>query len=173
MMNIIKQIMQYLLTLLKDLSSSFAFKLKQSNQKWQLEQQLQQQQVYNWNMKHFMYQMAEDLAIPLMQHVYPQLQPVSSFADIRIKNYQKRPDGIIYQFTISKKTDEPMSVSHLHLLKERLMKDIATTRDMMGTYHDTISFMNTYPFLYCGLYILSISDIGSEICIYVTTDYTP
>lgn len=150
------------------------------NEKWKYEQKLQlqerlclQKQVQNSFIYETMCLIAEELLPVLQGRTYNNLCTLHSAADIRIKDYRYYNGSYIYRFELAKQTDTPYAFSVLESIRKKMQMDICRYQQrLISTHgHDSVNFL--FPFVYNGLYIMKITDAGTDIHIYVASNYFP
>ncbi len=102
---------------------------------------------------------------------YPNIHPVVTFNNIRSCGWCIQNNTVIYRYTLSKTNAEPLASPILKSIMSNMNTDLAgalTTLVHMYGYDYVSSY---YPYLYNGLYIVSIRDLGIDIELTVVTNF--
>jgi hypothetical protein len=144
---------------------------EKSHAKWQQEQQQQM----NVRIINLMCSMTADLYEAFNGKTYAHLIKISSVEDIRLHNYKRTTNGILYQFTIAKQNpDNKLASIHKESIRKNMNLDIASAQRTISYNYGYNYLANLFPFLYCGVYVLSVQDCGSpDVIITVTTHVQP
>lgn len=174
------RIMQTLRAIAQGIKTSLCNWYNKKNEQWNYEQELRlqetlriQNQYENSRIYNTMCLISEELLPVLQGRTYHNLCTIHSVADIRIKDYQHYNGSYIYRFELAKQTDAPYAFSVLESIRNKMQMDIRRyQQELIATYgHGYVDFL--FPFIYNGLYIMKIADAGTDIHIYVASNYYP
>ena len=153
---------------------------QRSNDKWNQEQQqkiqneLQMQKQYlDSCIYSIMCQIADELLPVLQGRTFFNLCPIHSAADIRIKDYRPYNGAYIYCFEVAKQTDSPYAFSVLESIRNKIQTDIRRHQQELIAVYGYGYAECLHPFIYNGLYIMKIADAGTDIRLYIASNYLP
>lgn len=167
MENIIKNICNYVSIIYLYFKNLYKSEKEQAKQQ-QLLIQAKQKQQYMYNI---MSGLAKELYSVLNRRRYYFIQTILSPNDIRIVGCQMAENKVYYIFELSKSTSNSVQTAVLLKVKENINSDIAQLcHHLLSTYGE-YSFSISYPFLYYGIMVVGIQDIGLGIQIKVLSNY--
>lgn len=162
-----------ILLFLFTIKSFIAEQYQKSHNKWLQQQQEQQIRM----LSAYLYDMVNQMTIDLYEALHAQnntLESLKTPQAIRFIRCFKRGNSYQYQFTIDKKSCDKIPAVLLGEIQDKMNSDIASTqRNLINLFGYDYVYM-TYPFLYHGIYIVSIQDLKvSSVVITVQTNLTP
>lgn len=125
----------------------------------------------------FIYSIMTNISIELFQALsgrhFPNLATIHTPSDIRIVNYQICKDCYIYYFHLSKQNYEKYAITVLNAIKENMQRDIYRFHNELVSYYGTDYVESCYPFIYYGLYVIKLEDVGDSIRLSVVSHFYP
>ena len=105
---------------------------------------------------------------------YSNINQLHSPSDIRIENYTVTPQGdLLYHFSLPKTCVTTINSTALQCIRKRMNIDIARSRHILvQQYGDNFVAVN-YPFIFHGLSVASIKDVGFDVMVTVVTPLKP
>lgn len=163
--------MDWLIQSIKTVAENMVHKIEITNQNYRNYKLLQQKQVRDTLISEFMYQMTFDLYEGFKNHSYYILEPIYTPDAIRIHNYTLYDDCIVYHFTLDKKNLGKTAAIILEKLKQNFNLDLASAQRNIVQQCGYPYLQMHHPFLYYGIYVVDIKDLGGpEIIIAVKTN---
>lgn len=163
--------MKFLIQSAKALAENIIHRIDESNQNYRNNKLLQQKQVRDALIAEFMHEMTFDLYEGFKNHSYYILEPIHTPDAIRIHDYTLYNDCIIYHFSLDKKSLGKTAAIVLEKLQQNFNLDLySAQRNIIQQFgYDYLQLK--HPFLYYGIYVVDVSDLGGpEIIISVRTN---
>lgn len=166
------------INLFTDLCTAVSDSCKKAHQKYLSQQETQKQQEQNqWN-REIMFALQKDLFEVLGNRHYHRLVQITHPACIRMQGWKKSPTkGILYLYGL----DKELSLNASGRIPETLLSQIWNNMnlDIVQKQNELVSvfspdvFYSNFPFLYCGMQIAGLKDIGTSVVLEVMTNVQP
>lgn len=157
----------------ENLRKAIAAAWTQSHNEWVRKKHILQQQQHLTNTSDIMYNMTVDLFEAIGNRNYPNLQNISYLADIRLHNFRIVNGCTVYQFEIDKVSENRISIPLRKKLRDNMNHDIVQAQRQIISIYGAEWLAAVYPFLYSGMYITSVQDIGHSVIIDVVSHIQP
>ncbi|MCR5798736.1 MAG: hypothetical protein K6G69_01555 [Lachnospiraceae bacterium] len=94
---------------------------------------------------------------------YPNLHPIVSFNNIRNHGWSIQNNSVIYRYTLAKTSAEPLPSAILQSMMSNMNTDLAGALTTLIDLYDPQYVSMFYPYLYNGVLIVSIRDLGIDV----------
>lgn len=155
---------------IKTVTENVIHRIEESNQNYRNRKLLQEKQVRDALISEFMHEMTFDLYEGFKNHSYYILEPIYTPDTIRIHDYTITNDGIVYHFSLDKKSLGKTAAIVLDKLQQNFNLDLSSAQRNIIQQCGYDYLQLKHPFLYYGIYVVDVADLGSpEIIISVIT----
>ena len=156
---------------IKTLAENAIHRIEESNQNYRNRKLLQEKQVRDALISEFMHEMTFDLYEGFKNHSYYILEPIYTPDTIRIHDYTLYNDCIVYHFSLDKKSLGKTAAIVLDKLQQNFNLDLYSAQRNIVQQCGLPYLQLHHPFLYYGIYVVDVQDLGGpEIIISVKTN---
>lgn len=169
----LKQTLAHVVEGVKELIKLIQSKYKLINQEYVERNRTSKQTQLNSRVYDIMRECAIDLYEALGSQSYSCLQKIVNPQSFRCYDYKIVKGMILFRYTLAKQSSDRLPAVIVDNLQNNMNRDIAARHhDIASRYGYDVLFAN-FPILANGIYILSISDGGTDILITVASYYQP
>lgn len=146
-----------------------------------LQQQLQNKQnqayINKASLDSYVYSIMTVISTELFQAFsgkhFMNIAPIHTPSDFRIADYQVCNGCYIYHFHLTKQNYDKYAVTVLNAIKENMQRDIYRFHNELINYYGIDYVESCYPFIYYGLYLIKLEDIGDAVRLSVVSHFYP
>lgn len=150
---------KYLHSVITKISQAYQYVKQEISESAQMKQQAVLNQVAANNILAIRY----DLYEGLRNSYYPNLKPIETFNSIRCNGWGLKQNTVVYMYTLAKINTEVLPSPVLQLIMSNMNKDIAAALVTLNSLYGYEYVRAFYPYLFQGLYIVSIRDLGIDV----------